>query len=162
MSQASLRNCIFFSSHQLQVSFKPMNTQRQKLVHPTDKPTQDKINRYSLCNSVSKHWYVGETKQTLAKHMYQHQRTSTGCGNSFVYQHLDSSNHSFINKDVIILDREHRWYRRGVKEAIQGVKKQNKNIKNIHTMPDSTYHCALPAYSEGRLSTIHSSQWQTC
>ncbi len=29
-----------------------------------------------------------------------------------VYQHHDSSKHSF--KDVIILDREHRWYERGV------------------------------------------------
>ena len=68
--------------------------------------------------------YIGETKQTLAKRMYQHRRASTGCGDSAVFQHLDSTKHTFNNKDVIILDKEHRWYERGVKEAIYVTKEQ--------------------------------------
>ena len=63
--------------------------------------------------------YIGETKQTLAKRMYQHRRPSTsGCGDSAVYSHLNTSNHSFVNENVIILDRESWWFERGVKEAL--------------------------------------------
>ena len=43
-----------------------------------------------------------------------------------VYQLLDSSKHSFNNKDLIILDREHRWYETGVKELIES----NHHSKN--------------------------------
>ena len=56
--------------------------------------------------------------------MYQHRRASTSCGDSAVYTHLDTTNHSFDNKDVVILDRERRWFERGVKEAIHVQKEQ--------------------------------------
>ena len=36
----------------------------------------------------------------------------------YVSLHLNSSNHSFEKEDVIVLDREFRWFERGVKEAI--------------------------------------------
>ncbi len=44
--------------------------------------------------------------------------TNTGCGDSAVYQHLDSTKHSFNNKDIIIQDRKHKDDTKGVKEAI--------------------------------------------
>ncbi len=97
-----------FNSHQIPVSFKPTNTLRQKLVHPKDKPSKDKISNivYAIqcADSDCQDLYIGETKQTLAKRMYQHRRASTGCGDSAVFQHLDSTSHSFNNKDVVILD----------------------------------------------------------
>ena len=61
---------------------------------------------------------IGETKQTLAKRLYQHRRPSTGCGESAVYAHMNSKKHSFKNQEVNILDREGKWFERGVKEAI--------------------------------------------
>ena len=51
--------------------------------------------------------------------MYQHRRpSSTGLNDSSVYTHLKAAKHTFEDKDVIVLDKEHRWYERGVKEAI--------------------------------------------
>ena len=62
--------------------------------------------------------YIGETQQPLHKRMYQHRRPSSSGYNSAVYDHLHESGHSFTNQDVQILDREERWFERGVKEAI--------------------------------------------
>ena len=107
---------------QIPVSFKPANTLRQKLVHPKDKVPKDKQSNvvYAIkCkDTVCEDTYIGETKQTLSKRMYQHRRPSSGAGDSAVFQHLHATKHSFDNKDVVILDREHRWFERGVKEAI--------------------------------------------
>ena len=112
-----------YREYQLPVSFKPYNTLRQKLVHPKDKTPKDKQNNivygFRCQDNGCEETCIGETKQTLGKHMYQHRRASTsGCGDSAVYSHLNSANHSFDNKDVIILDRESRWFERGVKEAL--------------------------------------------
>ena len=120
-----------FKDQGIPVSFKPKNTLRQALVHPKDKQPKDKQSNivYAIqCkDSGCDDLYIGETKQTLAKRMYQHRRASTGCGDSAVYSHLDSTNHSFDNKDVKILDRESRWFERGVKEAIY-VKREEPSL----------------------------------
>ena len=51
--------------------------------------------------------------------MYQHRRpSSSGVNDSAVFSHLKFTNHSFEDKDVLILDKERRWFERGVKEAI--------------------------------------------
>ena len=74
------------------------------------------------CNDEKcKDLYVGETSQPLKKRMYQHRRgsTSTSGPDAAVHTHLEESGHHFSVKDVIILDREERWYERGVREAIQ-------------------------------------------
>ena len=113
------------------VSFKPKNTLRQALVHPKDKQPKDRQSNivYAIqCqDSGCEELYIGETKQTLAKRMSQHRRASTGCGDSAVYTHLDITKHSFDNKDVKILDRESKWYERGVKEAIY-VKREEPSL----------------------------------
>ena len=63
--------------------------------------------------------YVGETKQSLKARMSQHRRPSTGDQyDSAIYTHLEATGHSFKDKDVTILDKEERWFERGVKEAI--------------------------------------------
>ena len=43
---------------------------------------------------------------------------SSGCGDFSIFKHLNTSNHSFNNEDSVILDRESRWFERGVKEVI--------------------------------------------
>ena len=111
-----------FGQYRIPVSFKPTNTLRQKLVHPKDKSPKDRQSNvvYAIqCKDTDcVDSYIGETKQTLNKRMYQHRRPSTGAGDSAVYLHQNAKDHSFVNEDVVILDREHRWYERGVKEAI--------------------------------------------
>ncbi|XP_072047005.1 uncharacterized protein [Amphiura filiformis] len=75
-----------FSQHHIPVTFKPTNTLRQKLVHPKDKPPKDKQSNivYAIECKVNncQDLFIGETKQTLAKRMYQHRRASTSCGDS--------------------------------------------------------------------------------
>ena len=120
-----------YRKYKLPVSFKPGNTLRQRLVHPKDKVPKDKKNNvvYGIqCKSNGcQELYIGETKQPLAKRMYQHRRASTSCGDSAVYTHLNNNNHSFENKDVVILDKESRWFERGVKEALY-VKREEPSL----------------------------------
>ena len=111
-----------FGQFQIPASFKPTNTLRQKLVHPKDKTPKDKNSNvvYAVqckdtdCDDL----YIGETKQTLSKRLYQHRRASTSCGDSAVYTHQKSSGHKSDNQEVAILDKEHRWFERGVKDVI--------------------------------------------
>ena len=62
--------------------------------------------------------YIGETKQPLHKRLYQHRRPGTLGNDSAVYSHLQTAKHNFKDKDVLILDKESRWFERGVREAI--------------------------------------------
>ncbi|KAM7378702.1 hypothetical protein PAMP_004307 [Pampus punctatissimus] len=110
-----------FSKHRIPVYFKPSNTLRQRLVHPKDRtPHTQKSNLvYAVqCNEECKDLYIGETKQPLHKRMYQHRRPNSSGLDSAVYLHLKEKAHSFEDNNVHILDREDRWFERGVKEAI--------------------------------------------
>ena len=63
--------------------------------------------------------YVGETKQALQKRLQQHRKASYGdTYDSAIFTHSQESGHTFENKDVLILDRDDRWFERGVKEAV--------------------------------------------
>ncbi len=63
--------------------------------------------------------YVGETKQALIKRLKQHRKPSTGdTYDSAIYSHINSSGHTFENKSVKVMDRETKWFERGVREAI--------------------------------------------
>ncbi len=112
-----------FHKYGFNTSFKPYNTLRQMLVHPKDK--LDKTKRSGVVYGITcdqeacTDSYIGETAQPLHKRMYQHRRPSTsGLNDSAVYSHLDTSGHSFTNRDVRIIDVEPRWLERGIKEAI--------------------------------------------
>ena len=93
MSKLSEKIRRIYREYQLPVSFKPYNTLRQKLVHPKDKTPKDKQNNivygFRCQDNGCEETYIGETKQTLGKRMYQHRRASTsGCGDSAVYSQL--------------------------------------------------------------------------
>ncbi len=64
--------------------------------------------------------YVGETQQSLKARMSQHRKPSTAGenSNSAVFTHLDITGHTFKTENVVVLDREEDWFRRGVKEAV--------------------------------------------
>ena len=64
--------------------------------------------------------YVGETKQSLRARISQHRRPSSSeAQNSAVYNHCnEKTGHSFNTEEVQILDKEERWFERGVRESI--------------------------------------------
>ena len=110
-----------FNKHQIPVFFKPNNTLRQRLVHPKDPtPHSQKSNLvYAVkCSEECSDLYIGETKQPLNKRMAQHRRASSSGQDSAVFLHLKEEGHSFQDTNVQILDREDRWFERGVREAI--------------------------------------------
>ncbi|XP_054645213.1 uncharacterized protein LOC129188546 [Dunckerocampus dactyliophorus] len=117
--------------HKIPTYFKPVNTLRQKLVHPKDKaPNQKQSNVvYSIhCKDEEcKEHYIGETQQMLQKRLYQHRRDNASGPQSAVHLHLKATNHSFQDSEVKILAKENRWFERGVKEAIF-VKQQNPSL----------------------------------
>ena len=112
-----------FKSHNISASLKPANSLRSNLVNVKDRQARDKTSNLVYGVKCAKEGctdtYVGETKQSLKARMSQHRRPSTGDQyDSAVFTHLETTGHSFKNEDVIILDREERWFERGVKEAI--------------------------------------------
>ncbi|XP_049914604.1 uncharacterized protein LOC126398968 [Epinephelus moara] len=110
-----------FNKHRIPVYFKPSNTLRQRLVHPKDRtPHTQKSNLvYAVqCSEECPDLYIGETKQPLNKRTAQHRRANSSGQDSVVYLHLKEKVHSFEDSNVHTLDREDRWFERGVKEAI--------------------------------------------
>ena len=122
MSERSKKN---FKSYGIFTSFKPINTLRGKLVHVKDKQAKDKQSNvvYGLtcAEKDCKESYVGETKQCLRARVNQHRRpscSSSEAQNSEVYTHIKNSGHIFNPEEVVVLDKEERWFERGVREAI--------------------------------------------
>ena len=64
--------------------------------------------------------HVFETKQYLKARFSQHRRPSSSehQADSAIYEHTKRSGHSIDSEDIIILDREERWFKRVVREAI--------------------------------------------
>ena len=64
--------------------------------------------------------YVGETKQSIKVRFNQHRRGSSNENQeSAVFTHSKHSGHQFNKwRYYIILDKEEKWFERGVKEAI--------------------------------------------
>ncbi|XP_068692843.1 uncharacterized protein [Montipora foliosa] len=112
-----------FKAHGISTCYKHWNTLRQKLVR-----VKDSVPKAKRANTVygvkcgdkdCQERYVGETQQSLGARMNQHRRPSFNpAQTSAVYTHLNFTGHAFTLTDVVVLDREDHWHRRGVKEAI--------------------------------------------
>ena len=109
-------------SYNIITSFKPAETLRQHLVHPKDKVDKNQksnvIYHIKCSDSSCRDSYIGETSQPLKKRLQQHRRLNTSGQQSAVFQHMSDTGHNFCETDVKVLDREKRWFERGVKEAI--------------------------------------------
>ncbi|XP_035659430.1 uncharacterized protein LOC118404460 [Branchiostoma floridae] len=104
-------------------NFKPHSTLRQKLVHPKDRVQKgtksDVIYRLKREGPQCNDTYIGETSQPLKARYKQHCRATASGYSSAIYHHTQlHQGHSFRLDTTDILDREPRWYERGVKEAI--------------------------------------------
>ncbi|CAH1245983.1 Hypp7622 [Branchiostoma lanceolatum] len=96
------------------VHSRPHTTIRRLLVAPKDKDsTEYKCGVvYHLSCEDCDAQYVGETERALKKRLTEHKRDY-----SPVAQHMEAHKHK-PGQNVTILDRESRWFERGVKEAV--------------------------------------------
>ena len=132
------------------VHAKPYNTIRSRLVAPKDKT--EKLDQsgtiYHIECQNCPNSYVGETERQLRHRVKEHKRDSSPVG-----EHLNNSGHVFSQDNVSILDKESRWFQRGVKEAIYitASKPSLNRDRGRHTLP-SVYNslvqsCDLSIFS---------------
>ena len=99
----------------ISVHARPTNTIRSHLVHPKDKT--NKIDQSGVIYQIEcqdcDQSYIGETERNLHKRLKEHKRESSPVG-----EHLAHSHHCFKEENVNVLDKDSRWFQRGVKEAI--------------------------------------------
>ena len=62
--------------------------------------------------------YIGETERSLKTRFLEHRRPSSTSSEVSQHIHLESPGHSVDLKEVKVLDRDPRYFERGVKEAI--------------------------------------------
>ena len=100
--------------------FKPTNTLRQLLVHPKDPVGKDKVVGpvYKISCEENEATYVGETERSLKARFGEHRRPSSTTSEVSKHIHTDSPDHTIMLENTKILEVEHKWFERGVKEAI--------------------------------------------
>ena len=99
----------------VQVHVRPLTKLRNLLVRPKDPtpPTEQAGVVYRLkCDSCDSK-YVGETGRKLIVRAKEHR-----CREGPMKNHLQTHGHTLDPSQAKILDREHQWVRRGIKEAI--------------------------------------------
>ena len=62
--------------------------------------------------------YIGETECSLKTRFLEHRRPSSTSSEVSQHIHIESPGHSVDLKKVEILDKDTRWFERGVREAI--------------------------------------------
>ena len=123
ISEALRRN---FNDFGIRVCYKPTKTLRQYLVAPKDKtekkditgpvyliPCQGQTSRGSC-----QEFYIGETERSLRTRFLEHRRPSSTSSEVSQHIHIESPGHHVDINQVQVLDRESRYFERGVKEAI--------------------------------------------
>ena len=76
-------------------------------------PCQGQTTR-GLCSES----YIGETERSLKTRFLEHRRPSSTSSEVSQHIHIESPGHRVDLDKVKILDRDPRWFERGVKEAI--------------------------------------------
>ena len=106
--------------------FKPTRTLRQILVSPKDKTKKKVITGPiygNFCQGLTirgkcKEFYIGKTECSLKTRFLEHMRPSSTSSEVSNHIHIESPCHHNDLDEVKILDREPRWFERGVNEAI--------------------------------------------
>ena len=115
-----------FGNYGVKVAFKPTQTLRQLLVAPKDKTEKKDVAGpvyYIPCQGKThrgpcKESYIGETERSLKTRFLEHRRPSSTSSEVSQHIHIESPGHHVDLDQVKILDREPRYFERGVKEAI--------------------------------------------
>ena len=114
-----------FAAHGAGAYFKHCNTIRQLVSSPKDPIKKEEVCGpvYRIkcegvhgvdCDSV----YIGETERTLKTRFAEHRRPSSVTSEVSKHVHKDCPGHNILMENVQILDRDARWFERGVKESI--------------------------------------------
>ena len=95
---------------------KPHTIIRRFLVTHKDKDhPQDKCGVvYQLTCHDCEASYIGETERAFRQRLKEHQKDSSPVGH-----HMEYNNHKVDTQNIRIVDRDSRWFQRGVREAIQ-------------------------------------------
>ena len=95
---------------------KPHTTIRSILVALKDKDhPQDKCGVvYQLTCQDCEASYIGETERALKQRLKEHLKDSSTVGH-----HMGYNKHKVDSQNIRIVDRDSRWFQRGVREAIQ-------------------------------------------
>ena len=94
---------------------KPHKTIRQMLVAPKDKDSAEDVSGvvYNIKCKDCEAEYIGETGRALTERLKEHKMNS-----SVVCHHAKLNKHKIDMDNVEIVDRDSRWFERGVREAI--------------------------------------------
>ena len=111
-----------FKQYGVSSCVKPTNTLRQILCSPKDKTKKEQVTgpiyhiqcEESNCSAV----YIGETERTLKTRFQEHKRPSNTTSEVSKHLNRDCPGHTVSLDSTKLLDREPKWFERGVKEAI--------------------------------------------
>ena len=109
-----------FGGYSIPTYFKPTNTLHQLLVHPKDPVGKDKVVGlvYKISCEDCEATYIGETKRSLKARFGEHRRPSSTTSEVSKHIHTNNPDHTITLENTKILAVEHKWFERGVKEAI--------------------------------------------
>ncbi|XP_072048573.1 uncharacterized protein [Amphiura filiformis] len=115
-----------FGTYRIRACFKPTQTLRQLLVSPKDKTEKKDIAGpvyYIPCQGQTRKGqcsesYIGETERSIRIRFLEHRRPNSTSSEVSQHIHIESPGHHVDLDKVQILDKEPRYFERGVKEAI--------------------------------------------
>ena len=109
-----------FGGYGIPMYFKPRNTLRQLLVHPKDPVGKDKVVGpvYKISCEECEATSGGETERSLKARFGEHRRPSSTISEVSKHIHTNSPDHTITLENTKILAVKHKWFERGVKEAI--------------------------------------------
>ena len=121
---------------------KPHTTIRSILVAPKYKDhPQDKCGVvYQLTCHDCEASYIGETERVLKQRLKEHQKDSSPVGH-----HMWYNKHKVDSQNIRIVDRDSRWFQRGVREAIQ-IRSRSPTLnrdRGRHNLPSVYNHCTV-------------------
>ena len=111
-----------FKTYGISSCVKPTNTLRQLLCSPKDKTKKELVTGpiYHIkcegpnCQAV----YIGESERTLKTRFQEHKRPSNTTSEVYRHIHKDCPSHTVSLDSTKLLDKEPKWFERGVKEAV--------------------------------------------
>ncbi len=117
---------------------RPHDTLRRRLVRPKDsEEAQKKCGVvYHLSCAQCDSQYIGETERSLHKRLQEHRRESSPVGH-----HMIEKTHKLDDQNIKVIDRESRWFERGVREAIH-IRAQSPSLNR-----DQGRHQLPPVYN---------------
>ena len=138
---------------------KPHTTIRSILVAPKDKDhPQDKFGVvYQLTCQDCEASYIGETERALKQRLKEHLKDSSPVGH-----HMGYNKHKVDSQNIRIVDRDSRWFQRGVREAIQ-IRSRSPTInrgRGRHNLP-SVYNTIVWSHDTRMTTAVSHDQNQS-